>query len=281
VDVKAVAPSTSSAITGPLTAPNGPVSGSVSLAGVKVLMLDIEGTTTPITFVKQTLFPYAQEHLARHLKDQWESEDLQRLVRELKMQQAEKDAAVDGGMPGVPQVLDPSSAGVEQAQASVAEYVRYVMSSDRKLGPMKSLQGHVWRQGYADGGIVGEVYADVEPAFRRWTQAGKRLAIYSSGSREAQRLLFGKSTAGDLRPYLSAYFDTSIGGKKDSASYREICLFLGVDSPSEVLFLTDLLAEAEAAKLAGVRAVLSVRPGNEPLPDEHPFETVTDFNTIV
>ncbi|CAM9775303.1 unnamed protein product, partial [Ectocarpus sp. 8 AP-2014] len=124
--------------------------------------------------------------------------------------QAEKDAAVDGGTPGVPQVSDASSAGVEQAQASVAEYVRFVMSSDRKLGPMKSLQGHIWRQGYADGGIVGEVYADVEPAFRRWTQAGKRLAIYSSGSREAQRLLFGKSTAGDLRPYLSAYFDTSI-----------------------------------------------------------------------
>ncbi|CBJ26427.1 haloacid dehalogenase-like hydrolase family protein [Ectocarpus siliculosus] len=267
VDVNAAVPSTASAPTGPLLpAPNETAPGSVSLVGVKVLVLDIEGTTTPITFVKQTLFPYAQDHLARHLKDQWECEDLQRLVRELKMQ-AEKDAAVDGGTPGVPQVLDASSAGVEQAQASVAEYVRFVMSSDRKLGPMKSLQGHIWRQGYADGGIVGVVYADVEPAFRRWTQAGKRLAIYSSGSREAQRLLFGKSTAGDLRPYLSSYFDTSIGGKKDSASYREICLFLGVDSPSEVLFLTDLLAEAEAAKLAGVRAVLSVRPGNEPLPD--------------
>ncbi|CAN0022087.1 unnamed protein product, partial [Hapterophycus canaliculatus] len=97
---------------------------------------------------------------------------------------------------------------------------------------------------------------------------------------QAQRLLFSKSTVGDLRPYLSAYFDTSIGGKKEAASYREICLSLGVDSPSEILFLTDLIHEAEAAKLANLRAVLSVRPGNEPLPDEHPFETVTDFNSI-
>eukprot|EP00903_Cladosiphon_okamuranus_P013426 g12506.t1 len=253
---------------------------SVSLEGVKVVLLDIEGTTTPITFVKDVLFPYARDHLAQHIKDRWQEEELQRLVLELKTQ-AEADAKAEGAA-RVPVVLDALSAGVgvEKAQASVAEYVRYVMSLDRKLGPMKSLQGHIWRQGYADGGLVGEVYEDVKPAFQRWTEAGKRLAIYSSGSREAQRLLFSKSTAGDLRPFLSAYFDTSVGGKKDASSYREICLSLGVDSPSEVLFLTDLIAEAEAAKIANVRAVLSVRPGNEPLPTHHPFETVTDFNAI-
>ncbi|CAN0118539.1 unnamed protein product [Scytosiphon promiscuus] len=253
-------------------------SGSMSLEGVKVVLLDIEGTTTPITFVKDTLFPYARERLVAHLKDNWENEDLQQLVQELKAQ-AEADAAVDGAA-GVPQVLDAALAGLDKAQASVAEYVRFVMSADRKLGPLKSLQGHIWRQGYADGGLVGEVYEDVKPAFERWTRAGKRLSIYSSGSREAQRLLFSKSTAGDLRPYLSAYFDTSIGGKREAASYREICLSLGVDSPSEILFLTDLIHEAAAAKLANLRVVVSVRPGNDPLPDKHPFETVTDFNSI-
>ncbi|CAN0008572.1 unnamed protein product, partial [Choristocarpus tenellus] len=127
-------------------------------------------------------------------------------------------------------------------------------------------KGRIWKGGYASGRLKGDTYSDVPVAMKRWCKSGKRVAIYSSGSREAQRLLFNNIPSGELCSYISTYFDTSVGSKLEEASYREITLSLGVADPSEVLFVTDMLAEAKAAKDAQLEVVLAVRPGNAPLP---------------
>ena len=128
--------------------------------------------------------------------------------------------------------------------------------------------------------IKSEVYDDVPGYFQRIVNAGAKISIYSSGSRDAQRLLFKYSNHGDLRSHISCYFDTKIGQKREEASYNEIVLSLGVDSPSQVLFITDIFEEAVAAQKAGISTVLSVRPGNAPLPANHGMHTVTSFDGL-
>ncbi|CAM9694363.1 unnamed protein product [Discosporangium mesarthrocarpum] len=115
---------------------------------------------------------------------------------------------------------------------------------------------------------------------QRWKDAGRRVAIYSSGSCEAQRLLFSNVPSGDLCQHISAYFDTRVGHKTEEASYREIAQSLGVGDPSEIMFITDILGEAQAAQAAGLKAILSVRPGNAPLAPDHGFVTVEDFTNL-
>ncbi|CAM9350071.1 unnamed protein product, partial [Phaeothamnion confervicola] len=138
-------------------------------------------------------------------------------------------------------------------------------SETRPASLLQLLQGQIWRSGYASGAIHGEVYADVPEAFARWTAAGetrRRVCIYSSGSREAQQLLFRHSCRGDLMPHLSCLFDTTVGHKNESLSYKQIALSLGVRAPAEVLFLTDVLAEARAAAGAGLQASSLLRLDN-------------------
>jgi methylthioribulose 1-phosphate dehydratase/enolase-phosphatase E1 len=159
------------------------------------------------------------------------------------------------------------------ASRRVAAFVQALMDVTSKATALKSLQGRVWRDGYESGALRGHVFADTPAALRVWASLGKRCYIYSSGSREAQRLLFKHSAAGDLRALLSGYFDTRVGPKVEARSYADIALSLGVDAPARVLFLTDSLAEAVAARAAGMRAVLTLRPGNLALPPaaEHGF----------
>ena len=229
---------------------------------VKHVLMDIEGTTTSISFVHDTLFPYAKEAVEAHLRAQLAlgPPGSQEVVEDIAalVQQAEEDAKA--GLKGVP--LISSKTMVPEVVANV----QWNMAQDRKTTALKQLQGHIWRAGYEAGKIRSHVYPDVPGALERWAKGGKKLAIYSSGSREAQRLLFGYTAqAGDLRPYLNCYFDTTVGGKREAASYKEIVLSLGVDRPSEILFLTDIIEEAIAARQAGLHVLLSVRPGNAPL----------------
>jgi methylthioribulose 1-phosphate dehydratase / enolase-phosphatase E1 len=156
------------------------------------------------------------------------------------------------------------------------------MAHCTQVPPVKDLQGMIWKTAYESGDLRGEVYPDVPLALKRWQAQGHRVAIYSSGSRAAQRLLFAHSTAGDLTPCLSAYFDiTTAGRKAEAASYAQIALSLGVVQLSDVLFVTDVLAEAEAARAAGCSVVISVRPGNAALPEGHGFDTVTSFDSLL
>ena len=216
-----------------------------SLTEIEALLLDVEGTTTPIDFVTRTLFPFARRHvaafLAAHLGDEAVAGDLARLRTENAV-----DVARDGA---------PFCSG---ATGEAVRYVFWLMDQDRKSTALKALQGRIWEEGYLRGELRGEVYDDVPPAFRRWKRDGRRIAIFSSGSVLAQQLLFRHSTAGDLAPFLSAHFDTTTGAKREPGSYALIADRLGAPS-SAVFFVSDVAEEVDAARTAGMETALCVR----------------------
>ncbi len=229
---------------------------------MRALVLDVEGTTTPITFVYDTLFPYARKRLKGFVESNWS-----RLgeVIEAFQEQAAMDLAEDRPLRPV------------TGRDSLIHNALAYMDQDLKVPCLKTLQGLVWEHGYVDGSLKGEVFPDVKPAFTRWSQAGLKLAIYSSGSVFAQRLLFGYSTDGDLTRYISDYFDTGVGPKREPESYRRIAARLGLER-NQLLFATDVVAEAVAAREAGLEVVLMDRPGN-PHPGDHEFATARDFSS--
>jgi methylthioribulose 1-phosphate dehydratase/enolase-phosphatase E1 len=237
----------------------------------KYLIVDIEGTTTPITFVKDILFPYSAQHLSSFLAATWTAPATAQLVGELSAQAAaDRKEGMD-----VPLTV---SSGVDDTVA----YAQWCIKKDRKITPLKKLQGLIWEQGYATGALKGQIYEDVVPNLDKFDRSGIKMAVYSSGSKQAQQLLFGNSTKGDLRPFFSAYFDTSVGQKSSADSYKEILLTLGISAAKseEALFVTDVLAEAVAAHAAGMQVLLAVRPGNAPITSTHSFRTITTFDEI-
>ncbi|CAK1583615.1 unnamed protein product [Parnassius mnemosyne] len=228
----------------------------------RILLLDIEGTTTSISFVKDKLFPYAEEKVKQFLETQWEQEDVKEAVTALrKLALEDKEKSVDGvvHIPG-------EDASKEDQIEGVVNNVKWQMSADRKVGPLKQLQGLIWKQGYDNGDIKGHVYDDVSPALEQWQSVeGQKVYIYSSGSVQAQKMLFGQSEAGDLLRFIEGHFDTAVGAKQEAGSYTAIAESIGC-KPDEILFLTDVVKEAEAARAAGMHAALVSREGNAPLP---------------
>ena len=235
------------------------------------ILLDIEGTTTSIAFVYETLFPFARANLRAFIEANWDDPAVQADVQAVIEQAAEDTAS---GVEGAFEI--PDGDGRRQA---VIQNLLWQMDNDRKTTGLKGLQGKIWVDGYQTGEIQGHVYSDVGPAIARWTDAGLRVYIYSSGSIAAQKLLFGHSEAGDLTPLLSGYFDTTTGPKKESKSYTRIAEAIGL-APSAVLFVTDNLAEADAAAEAGMHVRLSIRPGNPPVPD-HRHPEIRTFEGLV
>ena len=224
----------------------------------KYYVFDIEGTTTPITFVKDVLFPYASDHVHSFLTATWQEAETRIDVEALYQQVI--DDATDTTLPAaIHEYPQPPKDIRHQSQATqiawLVPYVQFNIKHDRKIGSLKALQGHIWRQGYHAGTIKSDLFADIPSTFQQIIALGHKIAIYSSGSREAQKLLFKHTIHGDLSKYISCYFDTTIGGKRDKQSYNEILLSLGVDHPSEVLFLTDILEEAQAAEAVGIHTV--------------------------
>jgi len=224
---------------------------------VKAILLDIEGTTTPIAFVHDVLFSYARDHVREFLATDSAAEDIA-LLRE----EHEADAP-------------PLTNEIE----SVATYVEWLIKLDRKSTALKSLQGKIWRQGYRDGSLKSQVFADVAPAFERWRERGLRISIFSSGSVLAQQLLFAHTEAGDLTPFLDSYFDTKIGKKGDAESYRKIAEVLEIPA-HQILFISDVVAELDAANQAGMKTLLSIRPGNAPQPHEEQYPSIRSFDEI-
>lgn len=208
----------------------------------KGILLDIEGTTTPITFVYDVLFPFARTHAHEFLDDA--------ALRELKTEY-ETDAA--RGLAPPPWFPSPLA------------YVHWLMDQDRKSTALKNLQGKIWKEGYQRGELHGEVFADVPGALERWHQAGRDVRIYSSGSILAQQLLFSTTRFGDLTRFLSGYFDTTTGPKGDPSSYRSIANAFSLPA-SEILFISDVTGELDAAAAAGMLVRLALRPGNHPQP---------------
>jgi enolase-phosphatase E1 len=234
----------------------------IDVAPFQAILLDIEGTTTPVRFVYDVLFPYARARLFDFLRDHARDPAVQEDVAALRAEHARDTRAG----------ADPSPWGDDEL-GSAAEYARWLMDQDRKSTPLKSLQGRIWEEGYAAGTLRGQVFPEVPAVFERWTREGKTLAIFSSGSILAQRLIFTHSEAGDLERFLSAHFDTTTGPKNDAASYRRIADALGL-AAAQVLFASDVTAELDAARGAGLGTVLVAREGAAPA-TEHPV--VRDF----
>jgi enolase-phosphatase E1 len=218
---------------------------------IRTILLDIEGTTTPVGFVYKTLFPYASHKVEFFLREHFRDEEVQSLAADLRAQQQCDER--DGAQP--PTWNEETN---EAQLCSSVAYVRWLMSRDSKCTPLKGLQGKIWQQGYERGELHGEVYPDVPPAFARWRGQRREISIYSSGSELAQRLLFGTTAVGDLTSYISGFFDTRIGAKTESRSYTKIAESLGLNA-SELLFVSDTTKEVEAARLASMQALLCAR----------------------
>lgn len=218
---------------------------------VRILLLDIEGTTTPIDFVYKTLFPYASRNLEPFLREHFSEPEIAALVQELKAQD-ERDSAAG---------LQPAAwlSGSDEAQLrSCVAYAQWLIARDSKCTPLKTLQGKIWQRGFASGELHGQVYPDVPRAFERWRKQQRDICIYSSGSVLAQQQLFQSVISGDLTPYISAFFDTQTGIKTAGESYKKIAASLS-SSPRECLFISDAPKEVEPARSAGMLAVLCDR----------------------
>jgi len=224
----------------------------------RAILLDIEGTTTPIAFVYDVLFPYARARFRDYLRDHPEGDAIALLRRE-------RDEEPAASQPPPP--------------ADLAAYVEWLMDRDRKSPGLKALQGLVWERGYREGLLKGEVFPDVPPALERWRKAGIRTAIYSSGSVLAQRLLFSTTSFGDLTPHVVEFFDTSTGVKTTPESYRRIAAALACPA-EELLFVSDVTAELDAAAAAGFDVRLCIRPGNRPLDIQPDVQAVHSFDEI-
>jgi enolase-phosphatase E1 len=229
----------------------------VSQGQIRAVVLDIEGTTTPIDFVHKTLFGYARVRCGEFLRRHWDDPVVRADVARLEAEHAAEPP-------------DPSLSDWGNDPAAVTAYVHWLMDRDRKSTGLKSLQGRIWEAGYESGELRGEVYPDVGPALERWQRGGVDVAIFSSGSVQAQQSLFRSTQVGDLTRFLRSYFDTRTGPKSASASYTQIAAALG-HRPAQVLFVSDVAGELDAARKAGMTTALCVRPpGNPPTSSEHP-----------
>ena len=214
-------------------------------AEIRAILLDIEGTTTPIDFVHKKLFPFASARTETFLRQYVSEPEVEDLIGQLGVANIEDRSA------GAPTWLEGTD---EERLASATKYVQWLIGRDSKITPLKTLQGKIWEEGFTQGDLKGDVYPDVAAAFARWKSQGRLLAIFSSGSILAQQLLFEHSTAGNLSKFLDGYFDTTTGPKRDEISYRIIAESLGI-AAKQFLFLSDVGAELDAA-----RARISVHP---------------------
>lgn len=238
----------------------------------EAVLLDIEGTITPISFVYDTLFTYAHDHAMRFLKDHWDEVDVQKDIEDLRrLCEDERERGVD-----VPAI--PAQASRLELQRSVRDFVHHLIHADSKATALKSLQGKMWQEGYEQGHFFGEFYDDAIRAMARWNANDVLIAIYSSGSVAAQQLLFEHSSEGDLRPLVAQWFDTTTGPKRERTSYEKIADELEL-TPSSILFATDVVAEAAAAHSAGFQVVVLERLGNHKQP-AHTFPTEETFEMV-
>ncbi|KAJ2768469.1 enolase-phosphatase E1 [Coemansia nantahalensis] len=245
--------------------------------GYDAVLLDIEGTTTPISYVHDELFPYVARNVAQFLEARWDEPEVQKHVRAIA-EQANRD--VEAGIAAAIGVaLDgPQADSADEVRRKVLANIEWQMKADRKIGALKGLQGYMWKFGYEGGELRGAMYPDAVAAMKRWTAAGRKVYIYSSGSVEAQKLIFGYTDHGCLLEYISGYYDTAVGPKIESASYVAIAAAIGA-APERILFVSDNIHEIRAADKAGMQTVVSIRPGNMPI-GECDFVCSSDFLDI-
>lgn len=233
-------------------------------------LLDIEGTVADVRFVYDVMFPFVRCQAASFLESHWEDEDLRDTLAIL----ATESGSTHSSDPWRQQEL-----GRDAAISHAVDAVHRLMDQDSKTTGLKALQGRIWESGFRSGTLRSELFNDVIPALRRWQAAGVELRIYSSGSILAQRLFFGHTTQGDLTPMFVAHYDTTIGNKKEAASYQRIAEDCKL-APTDILFLSDVAAELVAATQAGMQTLACVRPHNAPLPDSYTGPTLESFDNL-
>jgi enolase-phosphatase E1 len=233
------------------------------------ILLDVEGTTSSVAFVAEVLFPYARRELAVWLEHHWDEPATARACELIARDAGANSLAAWVGAGEMPE---------DTRRRVVAEAYR-LMDADAKATGLKELQGLIWQQGYARGELRSHVYPDVSPALRRWAERGLDVRIFSSGSVAAQRVFFAHTEAGDLLGLLRGHYDTTLGPKRDPDSYRHIAADMALN-PSQILFLSDVVAELDAAAAAGLNTGLAVRPGNAPAPAGQPHPAVGDFGEV-
>ena len=222
---------------------------------IKAVLTDIEGTTSSIAFVKDVLFPYAREHMAEFISDHALNPEVRALL---------DDVCTEAG-----QTLN--------GEEIIAQLIRWI-DGDKKVTPLKLLQGMIWERGYREGDYTGHVYQDAAEKLKEWHQQGIKLYVYSSGSVPAQKLLFSHSDYGDMTPLFSGYFDTRTGNKREADPYKVIAKEMGLPA-NEILFLSDIAEELQAARSAGMQTIQLVRSedGAQPSPD---FTQAKNFAVI-
>lgn len=225
------------------------------MSDIRAVLTDIEGTTSSIDFVKDVLFPYARKHLPAYVETHTDEAEVQHWLHE---------AAREAGI-------------VEASRGEIIDLLIRWIDEDRKSTALKALQGLIWREGYESGVFTSHMYAEVPARLRAWHDQGLKLYVYSSGSIAAQKLLFGFTEVGDLTPLFTDYFDTQTGHKRETDSYRKIADAIGLP-PGQVLFLSDIKEELDAAREAGMRTIQLVRPPQALTDAGHP--AVADFDAI-
>ncbi len=221
---------------------------------IKAIITDIEGTTSSLSFVKEVLFPYARAHLAEFVRHHATNKDVKASLDEVR------------------QLINQPLA----TEHCIEQLISW-LDSDQKVTPLKALQGLIWEAGYQQGDFEGHIYADAAENLKTWHSQGLALYVYSSGSVHAQKLLFAHTDFGDLTPLFSGYFDTRIGGKQQPDSYQHIVEHIGLPA-EQLLFLSDITAELNAAQLAGMATIQLVREGE--LDERATHKQVTNFDEI-
>ena len=234
---------------------------------MKAILLDIEGTTTPIDFVHKTLFPFAKAKIGVYVKRNFD--EIQTEISELKTEY-KKDFSE--------QIYGRDFR--EDVPETITDYLKFLIEVDRKSTPLKSIQGKIWQAGYESGELESIMFADVPGAFERWKSENKRIAIYSSGSVLAQQLIFKYSNFGDLTGYIDDYFDTTTGHKREAESYVKIAHALDYP-PKQSAFVSDIIAELDAARASGYETFLSIRKGNSPVENRTKHRPIHSFDEIL
>jgi len=202
---------------------------------IKAIVTDIEGTTSSLSFVKDVLFPYARARMAEFVRARASDPAVRKLLDEVR------------------RMLDERA----DDEKIIAQLIQWI-DEDKKITPLKALQGMIWERGFKQGDFKGHVYEDAARNLKKWHAQGIKLYVFSSGSVQAQKLLFAHSDHGDLTPLFSGYFDTTTGAKKETGSYRKIAQTIGL-APDDILFLSDIKEELDAAREAGMQTIWLLR----------------------
>ncbi len=233
----------------------------------RAVVLDIEGTVSPVAFVYDEMFPFARRHVAAYLRDNWDEDAVRQTIDLLAVDLGQSDSET--------WFVDQAADQPQQRQDLVVRSVHELMDQDAKVTGLKQLQGLIWRSGFESGQLVASLFPDVPARLQAWHQSGLSLYIYSSGSIAAQKLFFGHTGEGDLLDLFSGFFDTTTGNKKEPGSYTAIIAALA-EPPELICFVSDVTAELDAARQAGMQTVLRPADGR----DGHDHPVIASFEEL-